>query len=252
MSWSAVVGSVQGTGQLVAKTVTINSGSSNLLVVLVGCYGGAPGPVLADLADTQSNVYTLVTPQVAAGDANLNLGIYYKISPTNSGTLGVTFTPAGGGYPGMIVYAFTQGSAPSFRTNVQTGTNSSGTVTPGSIGLANDLVVEGISFYTVGGHSLSGSFSTVTEIAYNAGNSMGCAAAWKEIASAVSPVWTTDGSNVVAAQAVAFTGVGGGGGGGKPFTYYQRMQLANYRREQAARERLIDRASRETILRRAA
>lgn len=43
---------------------------------------------------------------------------------------------------------------------------------------------------------------------------------------------------------------GGGGGGGKPWHYYQQMR--QFRQEQQHRERLIERAYRETILRKAA
>mgnify|MGYP001604103961 CR=1 FL=1 len=212
MSWSLTDStgiSVQGTGQNNAVSVTVDSTNANVIFVLVASYGGAP-PVAGDLTDSQSNVYTLIAVQTAAGDANLIIATYYKISPSNNAALQVTFTPNASGYPAMVVYSFTQGSAPTFNTNVQTGTNSTGSVTPGSIGNANDLVVEALAYYTVGSNTINGSFSTVTEVAYLAANSMGLATAWKEIASAVNPVWTTNAANVVAAQAAAVTGVGGG------------------------------------------
>jgi hypothetical protein len=76
-------------------------------------------------------------------------------------------------------------------------------------------------------------------------------------ATATNPAWMdNNGVGPAADIGIALMGIfnpsTGGGGGGKPFTYYQRMQLAHYRREQQARERLIARAAHETILRKAA
>lgn len=215
MSWSLTAsGSAAGTGSTNPVAVSgLNTGSSNIIWGLLSFYNANPSA--SDLADTQSNSYTLITPQASGADSNARVGIFYKIAPSNSGSLTVTFTPPGGAtaqFPSLIVFAHTQGSAPTFNTSIGSGTNSSGSVQAGSIGNANDLVIEAMAFYGAGvsGNTIDGSFSAVTEVAYGAGTNIGLAAAWKEVSVAVNPTWTVNIANVVAAQAAAVTGTGGG------------------------------------------
>lgn len=211
MSWTLTAsGSAGGTGATNPVVVTINSGSSDIIWAIVCHYG--VDPTAGDLTDSQGNSYTLIPPQGAGGDANVNTDIYYKISPTNNAALAITFTPNGstGNYPSLIVFALTQGSAPTFNTSVGNGTNSGGSIAAGSIGNPNDLVVEALAFYAVAGNTIDSGFSAVTEVAYSAGQHIGLAAAWKEIAAATNPTWTVNVANVVAAQAAAVSGTGSG------------------------------------------
>lgn len=218
MSWTrTAVGTGGGTGQLTAVSLsgTINTGSSDIIFAFVSSYDGSGPTTASDLSDSQTNGYTLLSSQASAADASLYVSILYKISPSNSATLQVTWTPevTTGHYPSLIVMAFTQGSAPTFNTSVGNGTNSSGSVQAGSIGNANDLVVEAMAFYSTSGNTINSTFSAVTEVTHSAGNHIGLSAAWKEIAAATNPTWTTNSGNAIAAKAAAVSGVGGGGGG---------------------------------------
>lgn len=217
MSWSLTASSsVGGTGSTNPVTISgLNTGASNVFYAYLSYYNADPSAV--DIADSKGNTYILIATQASAADSNLHIGIFRCLGPTNDSNLSITYTPpvgAVGQFPSMIFDAFTQGSTPSASGSpVGTGTNSSGSVQPGSIGVANDLVVEALAFYGAGlsGNTIDSSFSTVVEVAYSAGQHIGLSRAWKEILAATNPIWTTNIANVVAALAAAVTGTGSGG-----------------------------------------
>jgi hypothetical protein len=255
MAWSVVSSASYGNNVpalVVPSAGSISTVGANVIVALISIYTYVPAA--GDLVDSASNSWAFRGEQNAAGDSAMRVAIFDCITPTTSGTHTFTFDHGGNSnqFHAMVVYAFTQSATTSFGSYVENGTVTGGTdINAGSIGSANQLVVEAIAYYTNTGMAIGASFATPVEVGYT-GSNIGVAASWKEVSGAVDPHWTWTGSNVAAAAATSYAGSGGGGGGGKPFKFYQNMQLANYRREQRQREHLIARASHDTMLRRAA
>jgi hypothetical protein len=234
-AWSLVNKvSAGGTGQSNALTTAgIVTTSADVLWVVVSSYSNLPQ--VGDLTDSPAgtfsdspNTWTLTGTLNGGGGGDVSFGVatFRCISPTTGSAHKFKVTPAGSRaeYPSIIAFALTQGSAPTFVTSTSLS-NSSTTIQAGSLGNANDLVCEGLAFYTNNGYSINSLYGDLTEVTYSAGQHMGCAAAWLQVAGASNPTWTASGSNVQIAWADSFTGTGGvGGGSAFPHHYYQQLR----------------------------
>lgn len=212
MAWT-LTGGAADVGDGAVATVTIDTDPADLLVVFVVVYNGASSPTAAMMSDSAGNTWPTPTVQLASGDAAVRLAMFTILAPNVSNTHTITFNP-NGSYPSMVALALSQGAS-SAASGSPIGAGGTGTtIQIGSVGAANDVVVEGVGWYTANGWTIDGSFSTILEAGYLGGTAMGAAASWKEVSGAVNPTWTASASeSAIAGIAAAFTGVGGGAAG---------------------------------------
>lgn len=234
-----------------ATTGGVTTTGADLLIAFVAFYNIGT-PVLGDFTDNKSNTWTKRGNQVSGSGGSLT---QYYCTPSSVGS-GHTFTFASANtYMGLAVLAMSgsdtvtpfdqesAGSSPTGQTSTQ----------PGSLTADTYLGVTGVSLDgSESGLTVNGSFTLETPVvAYGAGVNEAAGLAWKVFsAGAENPTWSGYGSCVSSSRMWTFKVGSGGGGGGKPTLYC--AQQRQFRHEQQQRERLIERAYRETILRRAA
>lgn len=196
---------------------TINAVGADLYLVPIAFYGSSPPASV--LTDVSGNIYTLLTPVVAAGDGNCKIAWFYKVAPATSAVEAWTITPAGGGpepqFVSMTPLCFSGCAAVPTITPAQSGATTS-TPSAGSLGSAGDLVVTAVADYTALVSSIDSGFAITDQSDYTGSNNMGIAAAWQNlsggVAGAVNPIWTMSaGPTAVVVQALSITGTGGVG-----------------------------------------
>ena len=197
------------TDTVAVSTTPVNTTGANLIVLVIADYvgfGASPTPT-----DNQSNTWTGLTAQTAAGSTHCR--IWYVYNPTTSTTH--TFTSPDTGqarYPVILMAAFSGAVAsPADQQNGSTGTGTSlatGSITPSE---GEELIISGISFGATGGATVNESMTETNDIGYNLGVNMGGVMAYKiqTTATAINPTWTY-GSSEGAAVVASFKDTPGG------------------------------------------
>jgi len=178
-------------------TDPVDTTGANLLVVSVGCFGGAT----VSVSDSKANTWFALTKHTGS---QADHRIYYAKNAT-VGT-GHTFTvTASGGYPGVVVYAFS-GADPTapFDTENGAGTSSSsGPLSTGSITPSGDgaYIVSGLQY----GNGSNTSITVTTALTSNVLITDACATAYtvQATAAAINPAWSWSGSTQGAAVSIA-------------------------------------------------
>lgn len=196
-------------GSTVANTSAVTTGSIDTtgatLLVVVACLFDVAGVASGDLTDSAGNTWTLDGQQVSSGNNGVYVAVWRKASPTTSATHTFTITHSTG-FPSVIAYAFA-GITPATYSHVSASSGSQA----GSIGAANDLVVEGIGYESTSGYSIDSSFATPIEVAFLLNNHMGVAASWKQVSGAVNPAWSVGGTNNAGLWALDVAAAAAGG-----------------------------------------
>lgn len=209
----ALVANVKATpGANGGTTSSIDTTGATLLVVLISEYLGAVG---FSLSDSKGNSWTGLTQKTASSVAQCR--IYYTI-PTSVGS-GHTFTYSGaGGYPVIMVMAFS-GTKATAAFDVENGaTTSSGTtLQPGSVTPSenNEVVVTVVSENNGSTPTIDSGY-TATDTAAAVGGTCtqgGAAYIVQTSAAATNPTWTIGASSDIAAAIATFKSDGAGGGG---------------------------------------
>lgn len=183
----ALVASVNaGPGSNGGVTASIDTTGANLIVVTSTWYGGGAASVITD---SKSNTYTPLTQRDGSTTSHR---IFYKFAPSVGS--GHTFTvTAGGGYPSIIVYAFS--GIASYHSENGAGSASSvaslacGNVTPSANGA---LIVTGSGAGTPATDTVSTSgFSTPITKAHSGGVNMQGSASYyvQPTAATINPTW---------------------------------------------------------------
>ncbi len=209
-TWTVTTASAAGVGGASTCDVTINSTSSNVLALLVSEYG-APNTGSISETGASANTWTMGPSIVAGADSSLSATLYYVLAPNTNAAHHVKYT---GAYPACVVFSGAQGAATALSGSAVTnGTLAGGgtTIQAGSVGANNDLVLEGVAYYSNNGsNTIDGSFATPIQVNYSAGNTMGGIGSYKEVSGAVNPTWTFGAAQTAgSALGIAFTGVGG-------------------------------------------
>jgi hypothetical protein len=211
---------------LVAHTSTnttsagIDTSGANLIVIVLGSdVNTQESASIAAPTDNKMNTYTQLTPAVTWGTgAGGNCSIWYLYSPSVGA--GHTFTNnatefATQGFYSVIAVAAFSGSASAPLDQQSTGTTGSGTtVQPGSVtpGSANELLVAGCGFSSIGTISVDSGF-TITDQPSSAsgGKPMALAYLIQGAAGALNPTFTNtvSGPNTNGAVIATFKSSGG-------------------------------------------
>lgn len=194
---------------------------ADLLMAIVTGYGAAASVVGGDLTDDSSNSWTKQVLQTAGGDTEQWAAGFYVFNPVVDSAMTFTFQRGvSATFPTLVIYAFSGLHASPSVTSASSGTLGGGgtSIQAGSLGSADDLVVEGFGWYpTISDLVIDGSFASPLIRHYSAGNNIGGAASYKSVSGAENPTWSWSGTATAgAAVAMAFPGTGGGGADGQP------------------------------------
>jgi Concanavalin A-like lectin/glucanases superfamily len=180
-------------------TSGIDTTGANLVVVCIWWYGGSP----SSLADSKSNTWIPLTPQVSGGVYNVQL--YYCAG----GTVGAGHTFTGtAAYSAMAVEAFSGAAASPFlgETGTETGSNVTslhpGSITPGANGA---LLVAGADIGPTGTLTIDSGFTAaVLDTSFANYEGGGIAYLIQGASAAVNPTWSWPTPEPAAAVMAAF------------------------------------------------
>ena len=215
MAWTQIVSGHNRNSGSPYTTVPVgplNCNGADLIVCIVAGYTRSGQLSSADITDDVLNSYTLLAVQTNSTDSNLWVALWYSFNPIAHGTQDFQFliNSFADDYASMVVYAFS-GLAASPSANYVSASASGTTIQPGSLGVADDLIVSGLGFSTtVTTASADSGFATAV-LQDNEPFAVGSAGSYKEVSGAVNPTWTLGASTDVCGINASFTGTGGGG-----------------------------------------
>ena len=176
-----------------ATTGDLDSTGADLIVVIISQFVAN-----GTLSDSEGNSWTQLTDQAGT---NSRSRMFYAISPITSSTHTFTFTCPGcnaGDAPYAVVgaAAFSAGDTVQFDQETGAVTPIGTSVTPGSItpGAAENLLITSQTVdNTHGDQSVTGGFTELYDVAYNASSNMGGQAAYliQSAATAADPTWSS-------------------------------------------------------------
>jgi hypothetical protein len=191
------------TGGSAITTGSIDTTGATLLVALVGSY--APDGA-ATVTDSKGNTWTRRT-QFNSTDARVQVS-YCVPSSVGSGHT-FTVTPAGTGYPGVVILAFsgTDTSTP-FDKDTGKGNNNPAVQPDAAITPTNDnaLVITALAWENTGTPTVNESYDAPTVQTFSSGNHLGCTVArWIQTnKTATQPTWTFTGAGDGAMTVIVF------------------------------------------------
>ena len=194
-------------------TSAIDTTGANLLVVVLVSNNGT----VAHLSfDSKSNSWTPLTAQTQVSGSQVQ--IYYCVPTTVGSGHTVTFQASSNFYASGYFAAFSGSAAAPF--DVQNGaTNTSATMSPGSITPAfnDELVISGISMHLSSAPTVDASMTVLDSNGFLSGNYFGGGIAYKiqTAAAVINPVWTMSSSDKTACVIASFKSTSSTTGGSR-------------------------------------